>query len=126
MTETKSEIEKVEMQHLNSGEAHSMDNGDQTDASTKKDEVREAEVQSRISVFEKMEQRMKQLFVWLKLLFLYGVPALLVLFLIYNIFATPQKAIPEETTNKLLTIMKMQAGGNFAPIISSNDTANST
>ena len=126
MSEKKPDIEKAEMQPLNSGEAHSMDNGDQSDGSTKKDEDREAEVQSRISVFEKMEQRMKQLFVWLKLLFLYGVPALLVLFLIYNIFATPQKAIPEETTNKLLTIMKMQAGVNVAPIISSNDTGNST
>ena len=126
MTDSKPKIDKAEMQVLNSGEAHSMDNGDQPDASTKKEEVREAEVQYHISVFEKMEQRMKQLFVWLKLVFLYGVPALLVLFLIYNIFATPQKAIPEETTNKLLTIMKMQAGGSFAPIISANDTANST
>ena len=126
MTETKPEIEKAEMQVFNSGEANTDDKCDHPDASTKNDEVREAEVQSRISFFGKMEHRIKELFGWLKLLFLVGVPALLVLFLIYNTFATPQKAIPEETMNKLLTIMKMQGGGNFAPIIGSNDTSSST
>ena len=64
MTERKPEIEKAEMQPLSSGEAHSMDHGDQPDASTKKDEVREAEVQSRISLFEKTVRRIKHLFGW--------------------------------------------------------------
>ena len=100
MAEAKPEIEKVLMHPLNTGEARSIDNADQVHASTKKDEVREAEVQSRIIFIEKMEQRIKQIFFWLKLFFLFGVPALLVLFLIYNTFATPQKAIPEETMNK--------------------------
>ena len=126
MTETRKEIEKVELQILNTIEAPSLEKTDQMDSSIKQVEDGQAENQSRISFFEKMEQRIKEVFVWLKLLFLYGVPGLLVLFLIYNTFATPQKAIPEEKLNKLLTITKMQAGGNFAPIIGSNYTSSST
>ena len=126
MTETRTDIEKAELQVLNTIETPSLENGDQMDSSTKQGEAGQAEVQSRISFFGKMEQRIKQLFGWLKLLIFVGVPALLVLFLIYNTFATPQKAIPEETMNKLLTIMKMQGGGNFAPIIGLNYTSSST
>ena len=76
-----------------------------------------------VSFIHKMESRMKQYFHLAKIGIFVVAAIQFLLFLVWDVFGSGAKPGGDEKMNKLLKVMQMQAGGNFAPIIEQNTTS---
>ena len=73
-----------------------------------------------VSFIHKLESRMKQ-YIHLAKIGIFVVAAILfLLFLVWDVVGGGAKLGGDEKMNKLLKVMQMQAGGNFAPIVEQN------
>jgi len=77
----------------------------------------EKENQAHASFAHIMEQRITQFYQTLKVLTLFLAPILILVFIIYNIYANPKKEVPAEVITSLSKIMTNQMGGNFSPML---------
>ena len=78
-----------------------------------------------VSFIQKMGKTMEQFINFAKVgIFIVG-GILFLLFLVWNVFASDEKTIRDETMTKLVKVMQMQGAGSFSPIIEhpSNITA---
>ena len=78
-----------------------------------------------VSFIQKMGKTMEQFIHLAKVgIFIVG-GILFLLFLVWNVFASDEKTIRDETMTKLVKVMQMQGAGSFSPIIehASNITA---
>ncbi len=89
----------------------------------------EEEVKERaspeVSFIQKIGKTMEQFIHLAKVgIFIVGV-ILFLLFLVWNVFASDEKTIRDETMTKLVKVMQIQGAGSFSPIIEhpSNITA---
>ena len=88
------------------------------------EEVKERE-SPEVSFIQKMGKTMEQYINLAKVgIFIVG-GILFLLFLVWNVFASDEKTIRDETMTKLVKVMQMQGAGSFSPIIEhpSNITA---
>ena len=76
-----------------------------------------------VSFIHKMESRMKQYFHLAKIGIFVVAAILFLLFLVWDVFGSGTKPGGDEKMNKLLKVMQMQSGGNFAPISEQNTTS---
>ena len=77
----------------------------------------EKESQAHASFAHNMERRITQFYQTLKVLTLFLAPILILVFLIYNIYANPKKEVPAEVITSLSKVMSYEIGGNFSPIV---------
>ena len=77
----------------------------------------EKEAKAQVAFVQTMDKRIMQLYHWLKYVIFFVAAILFFLFLFYDIFAGSEKKVPDEVNNKLMNIMKNQAGGSFSPIV---------
>ena len=78
-----------------------------------------------VSFIQKMGKTMEHFIQLVKVgIFIVG-GILFLLFLVWNVFASDEKTIRDETMTKLVKVMQMQGAGSFSPIIEhpSNNTA---
>ena len=90
---------------------------DTQDAEANKPPIRE------VSFIHKLESSMKQYFHLAKIGIFIVAAILFLLFLVWDVVGSGAKPGGDEKMNKLMKVMQMQAGGNFAPIREQNTTS---
>jgi hypothetical protein len=72
---------------------------------------------AQASIARSLEQRITQFYNMVKVLTLFLAPILILVFIIYNIYANPKKEVPAEVITSLSKFMTNQMGGNFSPML---------
>ena len=84
----------------------------QTDNPTPEDQTDgPAEVNQVVEKMDSYRKMVKEILDWLRIVFVVGVAAVLILGVIYNFFASNEKDIPEEVFSKLYKFMIAQGAG---------------
>ena len=121
---TAKELEnQVEMEVINSTDVETP-KCDTNDSPQKTSPPLENEESPQASFTHIMERRITQFYQSLKVLTLFLAPILILLFVLYNIYANPKKEVPPEVITTLTKVMTNQMGGNLFPIL--EDPTNSS
>ncbi len=106
----------LELVMLNSKDAEKVES-DTKDAPDTAAPRLEKEQLAQASIAHSLEQRITQFYNMVKVLSLFLAPILILVFIIYNIYANPKKEVPAEVITSLSKLMTNQMGGNFSPML---------
>ena len=117
MQKPKEQETQVEMVPLNFKVVPESKLTDEIDGLEKVEEQAQNTPSPEVSFIQKMGKTMEQFSHLAKVgIFIVG-GILFLLFLVWNVFASDEKTVREETMTKLLKVMQMQGAGSFSPII---------
>ena len=125
MEKPKEQETKVEMLPLNVNVVPESKYTDEIDGLEKAEEEAQKTTSPEVSFIQKMGKTMEHFIHLAKVgIFIVG-GILFLLFLVWNVFASDEKTVREETMTKLVKVIQMQGGGSFSLIIEhpSNITA---
>jgi len=114
----------LELVMLNSKDAEKVES-DTNDAPDTAAPRLEKEQLAQASIAHSLEQRITQFYNMVKVLSLFLAPILILVFIIYNIYANPKKEVPAEVITSLSKLMTNQMGGNFSPMLEDPNNSSS-
>ena len=106
----------LELVMLNSKDAEKVES-DTNDAPDTAAPRLEKEQLAQASIAHSLEQRITQFYNMVKVLSLFLAPILILVFIIYNIYANPKKEVPAEVITSLSKLMTNQMGGTISPML---------
>ena len=117
MQKPKEQETQVEMLPLNVNVVPESKLTDEIDGVERAEEEAKKPSSVEVSFIQKMGKTMEQ-FIHLAKVAIFIVGGILfLLFLVWNVFASDEKTVRDETMTKLLKGMQMQGAGSFSPII---------
>ena len=114
----------LELEMLNSKDVNKVESDTKDGRETEAPRIEKEEL-AQASIGHILERRITQFYNMLKVLTLFLAPILILVFIIYNIYANPKKEVPAEVITSLSKFMTNQMGGNFSPMLEDPNNSSS-